>query len=134
MKLNTFKLDSFGKEFEKELNKGEKRQRMKAVKVFKEAVYSEIVAKGLVEEGNLLEGVAQADYTHATLVGMAPPAFHALMVELGSYVSGERFTKGKGKERTGIRSTGVMRARPFFLPAFRKALPEMQKILTEEWV
>jgi len=134
MKLNTFKLESFGKEFEKELNKGERRQRMKAVKVFKDAVSNEIVGRGLVEDGDLLQGLSQADYTHATLVGMGAPAFHALIVELGSYVSGERFTKGKGRERTGIRSTGVMRARPFFLPAFRKALPEMQKILQEAWL
>ena len=127
MKLNTFKLESFGKEFEKELNKGERRQRMKAVKVFKDAVEQEILAN-LDRDGHLLKGLTQTDYTHATLVGIGPPAYHALIVELGSYVSGVRKSKKTGKE------SGVMPAKPFFLPAFRKALPEMQKILQEEWL
>jgi len=128
---NKFMLDIGLKEFEKELIKGERRQLAKAAKLFKKNIETEIISKGIVDDGDLLQGVSEQRYNHSFLVGMSKPAYHAFIVEFGTK---ERFTTGKGEWRKKARSTGAMKAKPFFLPAYRKSLPEMQKILTEEWV
>ena len=126
-----FKLNSFIKEVEKEISKAEKEQLRKAANLFKRRLRSKIRSLGLVDDGNLLKGVSSVNLDHASLVGVSAPGFHALLVEYGTE---ERFTKGDGEERSGIRSTGRMPAKPYFLPTMQESLPEIQAILREEWI
>jgi hypothetical protein len=129
-KKNNFTLNSFADEVFKDLEKEQKQQLKKASAVVKKQTRTNIRGLGLVDDGDLLKGVKDDVRTNAVFVGMAAPAFHALIVEYGTV---ERFTKGKGDERKGIRSTGVMPATPYFLPAFNSTLSTIQKIMSEEW-
>ena len=130
IKKNSFSFNSFADKVFKDLEKEQKEQLKKGSKVFKKQVRTNIRTLGLVEDGDLLKGVKDDLRTNAVFVGMAAPAFHALIVEYGTV---ERFTLGKGDERKGIRSTGVMPANPYFYPAFQSTLPTIQKIMSEEW-
>lgn len=131
MKNNTFKLKSFIDDVEKDLAKAEKKRLKQAEKLLMRRVRAKIRALGLVDDGDLLKGVSSSTLSHASLVGVSAPGFHALIVEYGSE---QRMTLGTGEERTGIRSTGRMPAKPFFLPAFQESVSDIQKILSEEWL
>jgi hypothetical protein len=131
MSKNKFTLNSFVDDVIKDLEKEEKKKLKKASSILKRKTRSNIRSLGLVEEGNLLKGVKDDVYKNAVLVGLSAPAFHALIVELGTV---ERFTLGDGVERKGVRSTGVMPATPYFLPAFQSSLPKIQNALSEEWL
>ena len=125
--MSAFVYKSFMKEIERDLAKGERRVIRKAASKVKSKIRSNIKALGLVDKGDLLKGVKDDIYQHTMLIGMAPPAFDALMVEIGSYKSGERISKS-GK------SSGIMPATPFLLPAFRSTVGDVQNILSENWL
>lgn len=123
-KLNTMTLynniDKIFKEIESNKNKKVK----EASEVIAEEVRSEIINNNLDHTGNLLKGVKTQKFgKNYYIVKMAPPAYHAFIVEYGSYLTSKRETK-KGYSR------GAMPPRPFFLPAFRKSQDKAIKILT----
>lgn len=136
MAKNRFIYKSFVGEIDKEIRAAEKKVLKKAAAVFKKQVKSNIENLGLVEDsGALLSAVASDIGTHGVWVGMdVRKAPHALLIELGSYISGMRKTRGEGQERKGVRETGVLKPRPFFLRAFSSTYPQIQKILSEEWI
>ena len=55
--MNMFTFKSEVSQFEKELDKAEKKQRMKAVTLFNKALRAKIKGLGLVDDGDLLKGV-----------------------------------------------------------------------------
>jgi len=112
-----FKLDSFIGETLKDLDKAEKTVLRRVIAPLTKQIRSNIKSKGLVDDGNLLKGVKFDIYRHTVLVGMAPPAFHGLLVELGH-------TAPNG---------AVIPGNPYFLPAFQSTKGEIQKKLSEEW-
>ena len=131
MKNNTFKLNSFIKDVEKDIAKAEKAQLRKAANLFKRKLRSKIRALGLVDQGNLLKGISSVNLDHASLVGISAPGFQALILEYGT---AERTTLGKGEKRKGIRSTGKIAPTPYFTSTLQESLPEIQKILSDEWL
>lgn len=131
MKNNTFKLNSFVKDIEKDILKAEKAKLRKASNLFKRRLRSKIKALQLVDEGNLLKGVSSTVLDNASIVGIGAPGFHALIVEYGTE---DRRTLGKGEERKAVRSTGKMPAKPFFLPTMQESATDIQNILNEEWL
>jgi len=112
-----FVFNSFLKDTLKDLDRGEKKVLRRAVSPLKSEIRKNIKAKDLVDKGNLLKGVKDDIYTHTVLVGMAPPAFHGLLVELGHVAPNGKVIKGN----------------PYFLPAFRSTSSIIQKRLSEEW-
>ncbi len=131
MPNNSFNLKSMTKELEKELAQAEKRQLRKAANLFKRRLRANIKALGLVDKGDLLKGVSSSTLDHASLVGVGAPGFHALILEYGTE---GRSTKGEGEERKKIRSTGRVEPTHFFSKTLQETAPEIQKILTEEWL
>ena len=125
MKINSFKLDDFSKEFIRDLRKADERQQKKAAKVFEDTLKTEIQAEGLVDKGDLLKGVTSQKLKGSILAGISSPGYHAMLLEYG--------TSERTKESTG-QGVGRVAPHPFFEPAFPKALPAMQAALSEEWL
>lgn len=133
-KINTFKLDSFIDEIEKDLAKAEKDALKKAGNFLKRRVRAKIKTKNLVDEGDLLKGVSSTNMEHATLVGMAAPAYHALLVEFGHIVTLPEGHSEKARTTKQGPALKVVPPNPFFLPAFEESLTEIQNILSETWL
>ncbi len=112
-KPNQFKFTSLFDEVEKDLEKGERKQRRKATNHFKKALRRKIKSKGLVDKGNLLKGVKHDEYSETHLVGIAAPGFHAHLHEFG---------------------TVKMKKTPFFLETFREQTANIIKIQSEPWL
>jgi len=131
MAKNQFTLNSLIKDVQRDIDKGKKLKLRKAGAFFRRKLKQKIKALGLVDEGNLLKGVADNALENAIIVGVGAPGYHALMVEYGT---DERTTLGKGEERKEIRSTGRMPATPFFLNTLEENIPEIVNIMSEEWI
>jgi len=125
-KNNHFTLNSFVDEVEKELNQEKKKALKKAEKELKRRVRAKIKALGLVDEGDLLKGVSSTSFENASLVGMAAPAFHALLVELGHLV-----VLPKGKSPKNPNAKVVVEGKPYFMPAFRESQEKLIDILSD---
>ncbi len=133
MKKNIFDMDSEIKKINREIRKAEAKNRRRASNFFLRKLRANIKQKGLVDEGNLIKGVGKSEYEHATLVGIGSPGFHALMLEFGSYKSGERMTKGKGSERKKPRSTGKLQGYGYFRETWAENKSKVINMLSEDY-
>jgi len=114
-----FKFTSFLDDTINDIEKGEIRVLRKAVSPLTKKIRSNIKAMDLVKKGDLLKGAAKLDiYQHAVLVGMAPPAFHALLVELGHTAPNGRVIAGQS----------------YFLTAFNSTYAQVQDNLSNDWI
>lgn len=77
------------------------------------------------DTGNLIKGMAVRGGAFTAYVGVAKPAYHAVILEFGGVA--ERVTKS-GKSR------GFMPARPFLFPTFVEEQNAVKAILSEERV
>ncbi|MBN1604620.1 MAG: HK97 gp10 family phage protein [Chitinispirillaceae bacterium] len=133
--MSKFKFTSYLKDVQRDLDKGEKRNRKKAaahlVSKLKENLSKEYpagtasppgAAPGLVS-GDYKKGIGSKDIGNATLVGVGPPAYHAHLLEFGTE---DRFTKD-GTFR------GRVEPRPVVYPTFEAEADEVKKILSEPY-
>lgn len=119
---------SFFDEVNKQLNKGEKRNRLKAVRYLARKLRLEI--KKEYGKNDLYEGI---DYDHGETIsrfGYTKPAYHAHLIEFGT---DERFVKNWRKTGKG-KSVGRMPKKPIFIPFIQKEADNVGSILAEPWV
>jgi len=115
----------------KDLNKSQQKQLAKASGVVKRQTRANIKALGLVDEGNLLKGVKDDKYRDFILVGMAAPAFHALIVEYGhAVVLPAGYSPDENRKTKALK---VVPGKPYMLPAFRMTTSKVIGIMSEEW-
>lgn len=127
---NKFIFKSFIKEVEKDLKKAERKKLRAAGEILKKRVRTRIKITGLKKTGNLLKGVSSDLYQHRVLVGMRPPAFHALIVELGHEQILTKKQQGPIKEGKKTKVKG----KPYFLPAFRDKEEAIKSKIREYWL
>jgi hypothetical protein len=127
-KNNQFTLNSFIDPVFKDLNKSQQKQLAKASGVVKRQTKKNIKALGLVDEGNLLKGVKDDKCGSFVLVGMAAPAFHALIVEYGHAV-----VLPDGYKQKNPKALKVVPGEPYMLPAFQMTTSKVIDIMLEEW-
>lgn len=134
MAKGDFVYKSFVKDVEKELKKEQRKALRKAMKPLVNKIRENIGQELTPHTGNLRRGVVVDIRENIIFIGMdARKAPHAPLVELGSYIVGERFTTGEKSKPAGI-SSGVMPSIPFFLPAYRSVEDQLIGILREEWL
>ena len=127
MKKNRFKMEDDLKQINKEIARAEAKNRRRAVNYLLRKLRAKIKQEGLVDSGNLLKGVKKTEYEHATLAGMAPPAFHAAMLEFGSYKAGTRHTDAG-------HSRGTLDKHPFFLKTWMENKATVIRMLQEDYI
>jgi len=127
-KKNAFTLNTFAKEVFADLNKGQHKQLAKASSVVKRQMRANIRSKNLVKEGNLLKGIKDDNYGGFILIGAAPPAFHALLVEFGHAV-----VLPDGHNQKNPKALKIVPGNPFMLPAFQSTTSKVINIMSEEW-
>jgi HK97 gp10 family phage protein len=130
---NQVVIKSFAKQIERDLKKGRREKLKKAGQHVRKKIRGKIKHKRISQpgeppgrySGNLYKGIRYEVREEEALVGAAPPAYHAHLLEFGT----EKRTVGK----TG-KDAGKVEARPFIFPTFEEEKEEVKRILSEEWL
>jgi hypothetical protein len=128
-KPNAFKFKSYYDEINKEIDKGELRNRKKAVRYVARKLKLQV--KRNFGKGNLYEGVGYEDGTIESKVGYKAPAQHAHLVEFGT---DERFIRNYKGQPGAIVSAGTMPKIPTLLPVIEQQKDKVTEILSEPWL
>ena len=128
---NKFTLKNHIASIEKDLQKAEKDALTKAANQLKREVRAHIKSIGLVDKGDLLAGVKSDVYEHGALVGMAAPAFHALLVEFGHLVVLPDGYSPREAKFNRVAAKTVVAGKPYFLPAYNAAEPKLINTLSD---
>lgn len=127
-RMGRFSFISLFDEVNRELYKGEKRNRAKAVSHVARKLRQEIKAR--YGKGNLYKGVGTANEETQSQVGYHHPAQHAHLIEFGT---DQRFVQNW--MRTGrAKDVGSMKKRPLFVPILERETPKVKEILSQPWV
>lgn len=127
-RMGRFSFISLFDEVNRELYKGEKRNRARAVSHVARKLRQEI--KERYGKGNLYKGVGTVNEEIESRVGYKHPAQHAHLIEFGT---DQRFVQnwmktGKSKD------VGMMKKRPLFVPILERETPKVKQILSTPWV
>ena len=121
------KFNSYIKEINKELEKVERRQRGKAVKLLKNKLKQKATER-FGSGSNITKGIGHISDKYESRVGVGPKAYHAHLIEFGTDT---RFTtKGIG---SGEKGTGHIQAEPFVFPTFEENTQAVINIMQEVW-
>ena len=116
------KFNSYIKEINKELEKVERRQRGKAVKLLKKKLKQKATER-FGSDSDITKGIGHISDKYESRVGVGPKAYAAHLIEFGT---DSRFTKGG-------RSTGHIQAKPFVFPTFEENTQAVINIMQEVW-
>ena len=122
-----YKFTSYSAELARELNKMERKQRMKAARYLTKKVI-EVATQRFGADSNITKGITYDHGTYLSRVGFQKPAYHAHLIEFGTDT---RFTtKGIG---SGSKGTGHIQANPFFVPTLENNTQAVINIMQEVW-
>ena len=112
----------------RELEKGEQRNRKKAVRYIARKMRQ--VIKRRYGKGNLYEGVGVYDYHDESRVGYRRPAQHAHLLELGTDTRFVKNYRGSGKSK----NVGFVKAEPILIELLKTERLKVEQIMSEPWV
>lgn len=112
----------------KEIAKGERRNRLKATRHMVSALKKRV--KKEYGEGNLYEGIGLVHYKDLSKFGFKRPAQHAHLIEFGT---DERFVK-KWLKTNMPHAVGYMKKNPIFKETVLKEQGAVKAILSQPWV
>jgi hypothetical protein len=127
---SAFKMESYFKEVFADIEKGARMQRQKAATHVKGKIKAKATA--IKDTGELAKSAYVKHLKYTSYAGLRAP--HAFLVEFGSTKSNPRMTKGEGKKRKKIRSTGFLPANPIVYPTFAEEAGTVERIMSEPWV
>ena len=116
------KYKSFLGDVEKEMSKVEKRQRVKAANRVRKEL-RKVTALKFGAGSDITKGVGSRNMKNTSIVGVGPPAQAAHLIEFGT---DERY-------QLSGKYTGRINPDPFVFPTYVKMVPEVRRILSEEW-
>ena len=132
------KYQNFSKSIITDFKKKEKSATTKAAQHVKKKMKEKVSNSGLSQPGqppgkdtgDLQKGIDYQPISHAVLVGVGPPAYHAHLLEFGTQMRTVKNYHGKDGVQV---SSGRVEPRPFVFPTFEEETPEVERILSEKW-
>lgn len=129
-RFNVWELTSFISDVNREIQKGERRNRLKATRYITKQLKKEVAEK--YGKGNLYEGIDYVHYDDLSKFGFTKPAQHAHLVEFGT---DERFVKNYRGHKGISKSVGKMpKDKPVFRPVVRREALKVGEILAEPFI
>jgi HK97 gp10 family phage protein len=130
---HTFKLSMDIGRTIKDIDEAAKKRIRKAASVVRLALRKKIKEKFKKRTGNLLKGAvydirANGEYA---VVGMAPPAHHAHLLEFGTH---PRVVKNHLGKKGSAKEVGRIAETPFVFPTFEEQKENVETILSGTWL
>lgn len=129
-RANVWELTSYVADVNREIQKGERRNRLKATRYITKKLKQEV--KNKYGEGNLYKGIDYVHYDDLSKFGFTKPAQHAHLIEFGT---DERFVKNYRGQKGVYKSVGRMKDdKPVFRPVVIREAANVGKILAEPFI
>ena len=129
-RANVWELTSYIADVNREIQKGERRNRLKATRYITKKLKQEV--KNKYGEGNLYKGIDYVHYDDLSKFGFTKPAQHAHLIEFGT---DERFVKNYRGHKGVYKSVGRMKNdKPVFRPVVLREAANVGKILAEPFI